>query len=59
MIKVKALPIGRTNLSVKLEDIEDIAVSSPVNGSIPVWANNKLQISSAVTRQAIIGGGTF
>jgi len=59
MIKVKALPIGRTNLSVKLEDIEDIAVSSPVNGSIPVWTNNKLQISSAVTRQAIIGGGTF
>lgn len=59
MIKIKALPLGRTSLTVKLEDIEDIALSSPINDSIPVWTNNKLQISSAVTRQAIIGGGTF
>lgn len=59
MISLKQLPIGRTSLTVALSDIQDFLMDNPVNGSIPIWTNNKLQVSDTVIRQAIIGGGNF
>lgn len=59
MISLKQLPIGRANLTVTLSDIEDILMDNPVNGSIPIWTNNKLKVSDIVIRRAIIGGGNF
>ena len=60
---VDRIPIGGAvapiGLSLSLADLEDVDLNNPVDGSIPIWNNGELDLSPAVVRSKIIGGGSF
>ena len=49
-------PIG---LSLSLADLEDVDLDNPVDGSIPIWNNGELDITSATTDETLTDGGNF
>jgi hypothetical protein len=49
-------PIG---LSLSLNDLEDVNLDNPVDGSIPVWNGGELDITSATTDETLTDGGNF
>ena len=60
MATLKPLPAGRTNLTVRLQDVTNVNLV-PVQGAIPAWnaGTNELDITSATTNLTITDGGNF
>lgn len=60
---VDRVPVGGTvapiGLSLSLSDLEDVNLDNPVDGSIPIWNNGELDITSATTDEALTDGGNF
>lgn len=49
-------PIG---LSLSLSDLEDVNLDNPADGSVPIWNNGELDITSATTDETLTDGGNF
>lgn len=60
---VDRVPVGGTvapiGLSLSLSDLEDVDLDNPVDGSIPIWNNGELDITSATTDETLTDGGNF
>ena len=60
---VDRVPVGGTvapiGLSLSLSDLEDVNLDNPVDGSVPIWNNGELDITSATTDETLTDGGNF